>query len=129
MQLLADLVLALSENPGRACAQSAILIARARGGVLELLSAAAWARALGYAPEELSGKSLRGLIPLEQPAAARLLAELLDAEDARSLEVTLRCKNERRKSFHFHRRFDPCQDAMYVVADELADAHRAPLSP
>src|SRR5690349_21132876 len=116
MQLLADLVLALSTSPGRACAQTGVLIARVRGGALELLSAAAWARALGYAPEELSGKSLRELMPIEHSAARRVLAALLDERHARSLEVTLRCKDERRKSFRLHRRYDPWQDTMYLVA-------------
>lgn len=95
-------------------------MARARpSGIFELLSAAAWARALGYAPDELRGKSLCDLMPLEKRVAGDLVAALLDRKDIQSLEITLRCKDERRKCFRFHRRFDPYGDTMYVVADEV----------
>lgn len=93
-------------------------------GLFELLSAEAWARALGYAPDELSGKPLRELI--EKPAAARVVSALLDPQDAQALDITLRCKDERRKRFRLHRRFDPYQDAMYVVADDLHESRLAP---
>jgi hypothetical protein len=66
-------------------------------------------------------------MPLEKPAAGELVAALLDKKDFQSLEVTLCCKDERRKSFRFHRRFDPYQDAMYVVADELPAERAAPI--
>ena len=129
MRLLADLVLVLCVSPGKACMDSGVMMARVRpGGLFELLSAEAWARSLGYAPGELSGKSLRELMQLEKPAAGRLVAALLDDKDVEPLDVTLRCKDERRKSFRFHRRFDPYQDAMYVVADEIPESRRAPFS-
>ena len=122
MRLLADLILVLSVNPGRACTASGVMMARVRpNGLFELLSIAAWARALGYAPEELSGKSLRGLMQLEQAAAGRLVRALLDHEDSEPVELSLRCKDARRKCFRLHRRFDAHQDAMYLVADELAE--------
>jgi len=123
MQLLADLVLVLCLSPGKACTDSGVMMARVRpSGLFELLSVEAWARALGYAPDELSGKPLRELI--EKPASGRFVSALLDDKDAQPLDVTLRCKDERRKSFRFHRRFDPYQDAMYVVADELPEGRR-----
>jgi hypothetical protein len=125
VQLLADLVLVLCLSPGKACTDSGVMMARVRpSGLFELLSVEAWARALGYAPDELSGKSLRELMQLEKPAAGRVVSALLNDEDAQPLDVTLRCKDERRKSFRFHRRFDPYQDAMYVVADELPEGRR-----
>jgi hypothetical protein len=128
MRLLADLVLVLCASPGKTCAESDVMLARVRpSGIFELLSAAAWARALGYAPDELSGKSLRELMQLETPAAGEVVAALLDEKDAQPLDVTLRCKDARRKCFRFHRRFDPYQGAMYVVADELPEARLAPL--
>lgn len=128
MRLLADLVLVLCASPGKTCAESEVMMARVRaGGTFELLSAAAWARALGYAPEELSGKSLRELMQLEIPAAGEVVSALLDETDFRPLDITLRCKDERRKYFRFHRRFDAYQDAMYVVADELSEGRLAPL--
>jgi len=127
MGLLADLVLVLSANPGKACAKTDIMMARVRpSGIFELLSAAAWARALGYTPDELSGKSLSELMPIEKPAAGEVVAALLDRQDAQSLRVTLRCKDQRRKSFRFYRRFDPYQDTMYVVADEVSDRATPP---
>jgi hypothetical protein len=130
MRLLADLMLVLSCNPGKACKESDVMMARVRrSGLFELLSAAAWARALGYAPDELTGKSLSELMPLEKPAAGRVVAALLDDEDAQPLDVTLRCKDERRKCFRFHRRFDAYQDATYVVADELPEGHRVAPRP
>lgn len=89
------------------------------GGIFELLSAAAWARELGYLPDELNGKWLHELMPLEEPAARELIAALLDDRDVRPLEVTLRCKDQRRKTFHLHRRFDPYDHAMFVLADEV----------
>ena len=90
-----------------------------RGGVFELLSAAAWVRALGYPPDELSGKWLHDLMPLEQPAASEIVAALLGEKDVQPLQVTLRCKDERRKAFRLHRRFDPYDHAMFVLADEV----------
>jgi len=125
MQLLAELVLVRCLSPGKACTNSGVMMARVRpSGLFELLSVEAWARALGYAPDELSGKPLRELI--EKPAAGRVVSALLDHEDAQPLDITLRCKDEQRKRFRFHRRFDPYQDAMYVVADELPAGRATP---
>ena len=130
MRLFRDLTLVPSATPGKTCGASELMMARVQpDGIFELLSPAAWARTLGYALEELSGKSLCELMPLARPAAGELIAALLDKKDVPSLlEVTLRCKDERRKYFRFHRRFDPYGDAIYVIADEvpddLADDHR-----
>jgi PAS domain-containing protein len=123
MRLLRDLILVLCSSPGRTCEQSELMLARVRpSGIFELLSAAAWARTLGYAPDELVGKALSELMPLEKPAAGAVVAALLDRKDSRSLDVTLRCKDEQRKSFRLHRRYDPYQDTMYVVADPTGPA-------
>lgn len=128
MRLFSDLILVLCASPGKTCAQSEVMLARVRpGGIFELLSAAAWARALGYPPAELSGKTLRELMQLEKPAAGEVVYALLDEGNPQPLDVTLRCKDERRKCFRFHRRFDPYQDAIYVVADELPEDRLAPL--
>jgi len=126
MRLLADLVLIPCASPGKACTESGVMMARVRpGGLFELLSAEAWARTLGYAPDELSGKPLRELIA--KPAAGPVVSALLDHHDVQPLDITLRCKDERRKRFRLHRRFDPYQDAMYIVADELPEGRHAPL--
>lgn len=122
MRLFRDLILVPSASPGKTCQASPLMMARTQPtGEFELLSAAAWARALGYAMDELRGKSLCDLMPLEKPAAGEVVAALLNNKDVGSLEVTLRCKDERRKFFRFHRRFDPYQDAIYVVADEVCE--------
>jgi PAS domain-containing protein len=115
-----DLVLGLCLSPGKACAESALMMARVLpGGVFELLNAAAWARELGYLPHELTGKPLHMLMPNEPAASEELVAALLGEKDAKPLEVTLRCKDERRKSFRLHRRFDAYDHAMFVLADEV----------
>ena len=119
-RVFADLLLVTCLNPGRTSAQSALLMARlGRGGTFELLSPAAWARALGYPPEELSGKYLRELMPLEMRAAGEVVANLLDPHADAPLDVALRCKDERRKYFRFYRRFDERAEAIFVIADEL----------
>jgi PAS domain S-box-containing protein len=123
MRPLRDLILVPCASPGKTCEASELMMARVRpSGTFELLSAAAWSRTLGYALEELCGKSLCELMPLEKRAADEVVAALLDENDVQSLlQVTLRCKDERRKSFRFHRRFDPYGDAIYVVADEVSE--------
>jgi hypothetical protein len=99
------------------------MLARVRPvGVFELLTAAAWAGALGYPPEELNGTSLRDLMRLEKPVAKDIIAALLDESDVQApLEVTLRCKNERRKRFRLYRRFDSYEEAVFVMAEESVD--------
>lgn len=123
-RLLADLVLRI--HLGKTFAESAVMLACVRrSGSFELLTPAPWTRALGYLPQELSGKSLRELMQLEQRAAGEVVAALLDEEDARPLEVMLRCKDERRKCFRFYRRFDPYEQAVFVVADEVPEGRIA----
>ena len=89
-------------------------------GTFELLTAAAWASALGYPPDELSGKPLRELMRLEQAAAGEFVAALLDEADVQPLEVTLLCKDEQRKSFRLYRRYDSYEKAVFVVAEEMS---------
>jgi hypothetical protein len=118
-QRLPDLLLVLCASPGRTCAESGLMLARVRpSGLFELLSADAWAHALGYRPEELSGKLLRELVH-EKPATRELVAALLDEGDTQPLDVTLLCKDERRKCFRLHRRFDPYDRTVILFADEL----------
>jgi hypothetical protein len=89
LQRLPDLILVLCTSPGRTCAESGLMLARVRpSGLFELLSADAWARALGYhRPEELSGKPLRELVH-EKPATCELVAALLHEGDTQPLDVT-----------------------------------------
>ncbi|HET7297462.1 MAG TPA: PAS domain-containing protein [Burkholderiales bacterium] len=118
-QRLPDVILVVCRRPGRTCAESGLMLARVRpSGLFELLSADAWAHALGYRPEELSGKPLRELVH-EKPATCELVAALLYDGDTQPLDVTLRCKDERRKFFRLHRRFDPYDRTVTLLADEL----------
>jgi PAS domain-containing protein len=117
--VIADLL--LRAKPGRKYAGSGIMLARVRrSGLFELLTAEAWALALGYPPAELSGKSLCELMAPGQRAAAEVVAALLDEENVQPLEITLRCKDERRKCFRLYRRFDAYEQAIFVVADEVS---------
>jgi len=121
MRLLRDLILVPCTSPGKACETTEVMMARVQpSGIFELLSAAAWARALGYALDELSGKSLTELMPVEKRAAGEVVSALLDKTDVQSLRITLRCKDKQRKFFRFHRRYDPYGDAIYLVADEVS---------
>jgi len=97
-----------------------------RSGKFELLTAAAWAHALGYLPDELNGRSLCELMQLETSAAREVVSALLDEEDVQALEVTLRCKDERRKCFRLYRRFDPYVQAVFIVADEVSEERPEP---
>ena len=113
-------MLVLCAKPGRIYAQSEVMLARlSRSGMMELLNWSAWARALGYRPRELSGKSLRELLVLEGRAAGEVVAALLDTAAIEPLDVTLCCKDERRKRLRFHRRVDPHEQAVFLVAEEL----------
>ena len=89
-------MLVLCLRPGIVCEESEVMMARLRpGGIFELLTSAAWASALGYLPVELSGKSLREMMPLDQRAAGKVLAALLDTSAVEPLVVTLSCKDDR----------------------------------
>ena len=89
-------------------------------GIIELENWTAWSRALGYLPVELSGKSLRELMPLGHAAAGEVVAALLDTAAVEPLDVTLRCKDQRRKRLRLHRRFDPHEQAVFLLAEELS---------
>lgn len=106
-------------------AQSGVMLARVRpGGVFELLTSVAWARALGCVPEQLNGKSLRELMQLELPTGKDIVAALFDERIAQPLEVMLRCTDERRKPCRLHRRHDAYEGEVFVVAEEVDERVR-----
>jgi len=110
-------MLALCTSPGRTCEQSGLMLARILpGGVFELLSASAWARALGYPPYELNGKCLHDLMLPGDPGTGEVVGAL---PAALPTQVTLRCKDERRKCFRLHWRVDSYDKAVFVLADEV----------
>lgn len=132
--LPAQLTVVPCVRPGRTCAESQVLMARARAsGTFELLTGAAWAHALGYLEEELTGRSLQDLMELGSPVPGDVVAVLLDDGHLEEpIEVVLCCKGERRKRYRLHRRFDDYGGAMFLVADELSPTPENPgaaLSP
>lgn len=109
--------------PARGCSPSELLLARlSPNAIIELVNGSAWARALGYTPHELNGNTLRALMPLQGRAADRVVAALLDTGAAEPLDVPLRCKDGRRKCLRLHRRFDPHDGGVFLVAEELSAA-------
>lgn len=116
-----DLRVVRCARPGKTCAESAVLLARARSsGTFELLTEEAWAQALGYLRDELTGMSLESFMDLDTPAPGGVVAAVLD-ETAKSFLVRLRSKHARRKVFRLHLWFDPYERAMFLVADEVLD--------
>ena len=122
-QGLADLLLVLDAKAPGACAQSDVMLARlAPSGILELVNWGTWARALGYRPSELGGKSLCELLAHEGLAPREIVAALLDPGACEPLDVTLRGKDERRVRLRLHRRFDAYAPAVFLVAEVLGAA-------
>lgn len=111
---LAQLMLMLCVRASRGGSQSDVMLAQlSPSGTIELLNAAAWSRALGYVPEELSGKSPHQLMALEH-------AERFDPSALEPFDVSLRYKDEGRKRLRLHRRFDPYEQAVFLIAEELS---------
>ena len=101
-------------------------MARARAsGTFELLTVAAWARALGYPLGEVAtgliGRSLREIMELGGGGTGDIVAALLDEKQTPPIEVTLRSRGERRKRYRLHRRVDDYADAVFLVAEELPE--------
>jgi len=117
-QPLTDLDLAVPASPGETYEWSKIMLASATfDGTLELLTSA-WGRALGYGREELKRKTLGDLMACDGPATTAVVAHILDERDANSLQVTLRCRDGRGRSFDLHRRHDRDGRKVYLVAEE-----------
>ena len=123
--LPADLMVVVCASPGKTCLHTQLMLARIpAGGAFELLNAGAWADALGYPLGEISGTFLHELMPVERPTTSELVAALLGEAESPPLDVTLWCKDRRRKRFRFHRRRDPYDGATFVLADELLEERR-----
>lgn len=112
-----DLTLALLVPPGDNFEWSRVLLARASyDGTLELLTAA-WERFLGYGRRELHGKPFGQVLGAqERPAAA--VAAILDPDRMAPLDLLLRCRDGQEKALRLHRRYDPYDSAMFIVAEE-----------
>jgi PAS domain S-box-containing protein len=111
-----DFTLAVHVNPGDTYEWSTVLLARASfNGTFELLTAA-WERLLGYGREEFVGKTLGKLMNSRKPAAT--VAAILNRKNMDPVEVTMRCRDGKRRQLRLHRRFDEYGDKMFIVAEE-----------
>ena len=118
-----DLRLSVFVSPGRTYRRSNILLARAHfSGTLEFLTAA-WGKLLGYETHEFAGKTLRHLIGIATPVSARAVDAILDEMNLAPVNLSLRCRDGRIKGLKLHRRFDPHERRMYIVADETLENH------
>ncbi|HET7366512.1 MAG TPA: hypothetical protein VFJ70_23310 [Burkholderiales bacterium] len=111
-----DFTMAVHVNPGDTYEWSQVLLARAScSGRLELLTAA-WERLLGYGRHEFTAKTFGELMKSDKAAAT--VAAILDQQNMEPVDLTLCCRNGKRKSLRLHRRFDEYGDRMFIVAEE-----------
>src|SRR4051812_1001099 len=113
-----DFQLAVSTHSGDTYAWSKVLLAKAHSdGTLEFLTAA-WGRMLGYGRRAFAGKTLRQLMRSGKPAAANVVAAILDETHRGPVNLNLRCRTGRNKWLKLHRRYDGYERAMFIVAKE-----------
>ena len=81
----------------------------------------AWAKILGYSPQELLDRPLCELMRHEHPVAASLMNRLLVQDDFEPMEFGLRCKDGSGKWFSWHRRFDPERQAAFIAGHDITE--------
>jgi len=81
----------------------------------------AWEKTLGYSGEELRGRRLADLMPLEVLDAVAVVERFLDSVNVGPMELGLRCKDGSQKRFLWHRRFDSELRRMFIAGDEICD--------
>jgi hypothetical protein len=118
-----DFRLSIAAENGMTYTESNVLLARALcSGALEFMTSA-WERLLGYAGPEFAGKTLCQFMRLEKPIAIAVIASILDERDSAPVLLTLHCRNGHAKRLRLHRRFDPDERAVYLLAEEMRDHH------
>src|SRR5688572_28931863 len=118
---LNDLQLAVSARPGHTYKNSNVLLARAHiNGRLELLTAA-WERLLGYERWEFTGKSLRQIMQPGNPVGS-VVAAIFDELDLEPLDLNLRCRDGLGKCLRLHRRLDPDERIVYILAEHIPES-------
>ena len=118
-----DLRLSVFVSPGLTYQRSNLLLARAHfSGTFQFLTAA-WERLLGYEAHEFVGKTLRQLIVPAAQVAARAVDAILDEANMAPVDVEVRCRDGRISRLKLHRRFDPHEQNMYIVAHETQEIH------
>ena len=111
-----DFTMAVHVNPAITYELSKVLLARASfNGHFELLTAA-WEQLLGYGRQEFSAKTLGEL--MVSGGAAATVAAILDRQGIEPVDLTLCCRNGKRKSLRLHRRFDEYADRIFILAEE-----------
>ncbi len=99
-----------------------VLLARVHAdGRFELLSEA-WEAILGFRGEELDGKSLFALLPLDRRAARALLKRITDPGEPEPLAFEVRCKSAGPLRMRWHRRFDEYTDTLFLAGLRNAQA-------
>ena len=105
---------------GHTYERSNVLLAKAHPtGTLELLTGA-WERLLGYQGQEFAGKTLRQLMGSRKPIAAAVAAILDDLNPA-PVDLKVRRRDGEGKCLRLHRRFDPYERSMFIVAEEASE--------
>jgi hypothetical protein len=104
-------------TPGDNFEWSKVLLARARfDGRFELLTSA-WERLLGYGRRELTGKTFAQLLG-SRTAAQAAIAAILERTNRVAVDVSMRGRDKAESSLRLHRRFDPDDRMMFIVAEE-----------
>lgn len=117
-----DLRLIFHANLTDSYEMSKVLLARAGfDGTLHFLTSG-WERTLGYTREELREKPLSQLMWGNRELVAAAIAAIFDELSMQPVELRLRCRDGGGKRLKLHRRYDGHEQAVYIVAEEAADA-------
>ena len=81
----------------------------------------AWAKILGFPPQEMLDRQLCELMQHERPVAAALVGRLLAQDDFEPMEFGLRCKDGSCKWFLWNRRFDPEHQATFIAGHDITE--------
>jgi PAS domain-containing protein len=100
---------------------SNILLAKVRfSGTFELMTSA-WERLLGYTRHEFAGRTLRQLMGVKKPIPIAAITAILDERNPLPVDLNVCCRNGEVKSLRLHRRFDPAERAVYILAEETRE--------
>ncbi|HZM47178.1 MAG TPA: PAS domain-containing protein [Burkholderiales bacterium] len=117
--------MAVAARRGLTYHRSNVLLAKACfDGTLELLTAA-WQRLLGYGHQEFSGKTLHQIMEPDRPVAA-VVAAIFDERNPAPVELKVRSSDGQCKCLKLHRRFDPYERTVFIVAEETPESGSAP---
>ncbi len=111
---------------GHAYEWSNILLAKVRfSGTFELMTSA-WERLLGYARHEFAEKTLRQLMGLKEHIPITVVAAILDERNPAPVDLKVYSRSGQIKNLRLHRRFDPDERAVYILAEEASPRRDGP---